>query len=50
MKTVEGHNNMQSQELIERYIYAVTRHIRKEEREDIAKELRSIIADMLEER
>lgn len=50
MKTVGKNDSMQTQELIERYIYAVTRHMKKEEREDIAKELRSTIADMLEER
>lgn len=41
---------MKHQELIERYIYAATRFMRKEEKEDVSKELNSIIADMLEER
>lgn len=43
-------DNMKHQELIERYIYAATRFMRKEEKEDVSKELQSIIADMLEER
>ena len=37
-------------ELIERYIYAVTRHLPQKTRGDIGKELDSLIADMLEER
>lgn len=41
---------MKHQELVERYIYAVTRHMKKGEREDVAKELQSIIEDMLLER
>lgn len=41
---------MKYQELIERYIYAATRFMKKEEKEDTAKELQSIIEDMLEER
>lgn len=41
---------MKYQELIDRYIYAATRFMRKEEKEDVSKELQSIIADMLEER
>lgn len=41
---------MKYQELVERYIYAVTRYMKKEEREDVAKELQSIIDDMLAER
>lgn len=41
---------MKYQELIERYIYAATRFMKKEEKEDTAKELQSIIDDMLEER
>ena len=41
---------MKYQELIERYIYAVTRYMKKAEKEDVAKELQSIITDMLEER
>lgn len=41
---------MKYQELTERYIYAATRYMKKEEKEDVAKELESIIADMLEER
>lgn len=40
---------MKNQELTERYIYSVTRYLKKNEREDIAKELESIIEDMLEE-
>ena len=34
---------MKYQELIERYIYAATRFMKKEEKEDKAKELQSII-------
>lgn len=41
---------MKCQELIERYIYAVTRYMKKDERDDVAKELQSIIDDMLMER
>ena len=41
---------MKYQELIERYIYAATRYMKKSEKEDVAKELQSIITDMLEER
>lgn len=41
---------MKHQELIERYIYAATRYMRKEEKEDVSKELHTIIEDMLEER
>ncbi len=41
---------MKHQELVERYIYAVTRYMKKEERDDVAKELQSIVDDMLEER
>lgn len=37
-------------ELIERYIYAVTHRLPQSQREDIAKELRGLIEDMLEER
>ena len=37
-------------EMIERYIYAVTQKLPHAQREDIAKELRSLIEDMLEER
>lgn len=36
-------------EMIERYIYAVTRHLPEKQREDIAKELRSLIEDMIAE-
>jgi len=36
--------------LIEQYIYAVTRHLPVAQREDVANELRSMIADELEER
>ena len=41
---------MKYEELIERYIYAATRFMRKEEKEDVSRELRSIIVDMLDER
>ena len=37
-------------EMVDRYIYAVTQKLRQDQREDIAKELRSLIEDMLEER
>ena len=37
-------------DLIERYIYAVTRYLPLREREEVAKELDSLIADMLEAR
>jgi hypothetical protein len=37
-------------DLIERYIYAVTRHLPLKMRPDVAKELDSLIADMLSER
>lgn len=40
---------MNKEELIESYIYAVTRYLKKAEREDIGKELHSIIEDMIEE-
>lgn len=36
-------------EMIERYIYAVTRHLPEKQREDIAKELRGLIEDMIAE-
>lgn len=36
--------------LIERYIYAVTKHMDRKQREDVAQELRSLIDDMLMER
>lgn len=41
---------MKYQELIERYIYAVTRRMQGNARRDVAKELESIISDMLDER
>ena len=41
---------MNYKELIDRYIYAATRFMKKEEKEDTARELQSIIDDMLEER
>lgn len=41
---------MKTNELIERYIYAVTRQLPYKLRADIEKELRSLISDMLEER
>lgn len=37
-------------EMIERYIYAVTQKLPQSQRADIAKELRSLIQDMLDER
>lgn len=37
-------------DLVERYIYAVTQKLPSQTREDIGKELRGLIADMLEER
>ncbi|WP_199880613.1 HAAS signaling domain-containing protein [Bacillus massiliglaciei] len=36
--------------IIERYVYAVTQNLPQPQRDDIAKELRSLIEDMLEER
>lgn len=42
--------NYMDSELIRRYIYAVTRHLPRRSREDVAKELHTLIADMLEER
>lgn len=41
---------MNTQEMIERYIYDVVRRLSAEQREDISKELRGLIDDMLEER
>ena len=35
--------------LIERYIYAVTRHLPVDQREDVADELKSMIEDQLDE-
>jgi hypothetical protein len=37
-------------ELIERYVYAVTRHLAKDQREDVANELRATIEDMVAEK
>lgn len=37
-------------ELIERYLYAVTKQLPAKSRRDIERELRSLIGDMLEER
>ncbi len=37
-------------DLIERYIYAVTKRLPRKQREDVARELRSLIEDMLAER
>lgn len=37
-------------DLIERYIYAVTRHLPRKQREDVSQELRTLIDDMLMER
>lgn len=39
-----------NQELIERYIYAVTRRLPRSKQEDVAKELRGLVEDMLLER
>lgn len=36
-------------DLMERYIYEVTRRVSKEQREDIAMELRELISDMYEQ-
>ena len=41
---------MENRELIERYIYAVTRHMPSDMKKDVADELTSIIQDMLEEK
>ena len=41
---------MSEYDLIERYIYAVTKKLPKRMREDISKELYSLIMDMLESR
>lgn len=41
---------MNPTEMIERYIYAATRRLPRASREDVARELRSIIEDMLQER
>lgn len=41
---------MGNQDLIERYIYAVTKHMKASMKKDVAAELNSIIQDMLEER
>lgn len=41
---------MDKRELIERYVYAVTKHMKADTRADVSKELESIIQDMLEER
>ena len=41
---------MRIMELIERYVYAVTQKLPQEQQEDIGEELRSLIADMLDER
>ena len=37
-------------DLIERYLYAVTKRLPKKQREDVARELRSLVEDMLTER
>lgn len=37
-------------DLIERYLYAITRHLPAEQRADVAEELRTLISDMLDER
>lgn len=41
---------MVKNDLIERYIYAVTKDLSRQTREDVSKELHSLIIDMLEER
>jgi len=41
---------MKNNELIERYVYAVVRQLPAKQRDDIDKELKSLINDMLEER
>ncbi|HOE34427.1 MAG: hypothetical protein GX415_03120 [Chloroflexi bacterium] len=41
---------MKSDNLIERYIYAISRQLPQKSREDTARELRTLIADMLAER
>lgn len=41
---------MGKNDLIERYIYAVTKHMKTAMQKDVAKELETIIQDMLEER
>ncbi len=41
---------MTNQELIDRYVYAVTKELPLSMREDVDKELRALICDMLEER
>ena len=37
-------------DLIERYLYAITRHLPSAQRSDEAEELRTLISDMLDER
>ncbi|MCL2818310.1 MAG: hypothetical protein FWD41_01055 [Actinomycetia bacterium] len=39
-----------SNELIDRYVYAVSRHLDPRERDEVARELESLIGDMLDER
>ena len=41
---------MTTQEMIKRYIYDVARRLPSEQRDDISRELRSLIDDMMEER
>ena len=41
---------MEKNELMERYIYAVTKHMKPAMKKDVAEELQSIIQDMLDER
>jgi hypothetical protein len=41
---------MKTNDLIERYVYAISRQLPAKSREDTAKELRTLIADMLAER
>ena len=41
---------MVKNDLIDRYIYAVTKHMKSAMKKDVAAELETIIQDMLEER
>ncbi|MCI8619325.1 MAG: hypothetical protein HFG44_04560 [Oscillospiraceae bacterium] len=41
---------MTNQELTDRYVYAVTKNLPRKSREDVSRELHSLISDMLEER
>lgn len=37
-------------EMVDRYVYAVTKHLPQSQRKDINKELNSLIFDMIDER